>query len=104
MQVHEIGVEQFATDRRDDAMVLDVRSAEDFTGGHLPGAVNVPLEQVLSEPGRYTDREVYVICQSGGRSAEAAQALTGAGARAISVTGGTAGWIKAGCPVESGDR
>ncbi|WP_298798249.1 rhodanese-like domain-containing protein [uncultured Pseudonocardia sp.] len=104
MQVQEIDVEQFATDRRDDTVVLDVRSAEEFTGGHVPGAVNVPLEQVVAEPGRYSGREVYVICQSGGRSAKAAQALAGAGARAVSVAGGTAGWIEAGRPVESGDR
>lgn len=104
MQVREINVEQFAPDRRDDTVVLDVRSAEEFTGGHVPGAVNVPLEQVVADPGRYTGQEVYLICQSGGRSAKAAQALAAAGARATSVAGGTAGWIEAGRPIESGDR
>ena len=104
MQVREFDVEQFATDRRDDTVVLDVRSAEEFTGGHVLGAVNVPLEQVVADPGRYAGQEVYVICRSGGRSAKAAQALAAAGAGADSVAGGTAGWIEAGRLVESGDR
>lgn len=98
MRVYGIGVEQFAGGRRDDAVVLDVGSAEEFAGGHVPGGVNVPLEQVGAGPGRCTGREVYVICQFGGRSAMAAQVLAGAGAGAVSVAGGTVGWVEAGRP------
>ncbi|WP_298795890.1 rhodanese-like domain-containing protein [uncultured Pseudonocardia sp.] len=84
--------------------VLDVRSAQEFAAGHVPGAVNVALEQIAADPGRYAGQELYVICQSGARSATAAQALTLAGARAVSVAGGTAGWIASGRPVDSGTR
>jgi rhodanese-related sulfurtransferase len=104
VQVREVDVEQFATQRREDMSVLDVRSAEEFAAAHVPGAVNVPLEQVIEDPGRYTGQELYVICQSGGRSSKAAEALAAAGVQPVSVAGGTAGWIESGRPVDSGTR
>ncbi len=104
MQVREVDVEQFATQRREDMSVLDVRSAEEFAAGHVPGAVNVPLEQVTADPGRYAGRELYVVCQSGGRSLKAAEALNAAGATAVSVSGGTGGWTSSGRPVDTGHR
>ncbi len=103
-QVDEVDVERFASARREDVAVVDVRSAQEFAAGHVPGAVNVALEQIVADPGRYVGEELYVICQSGGRSAKAAQALTSAGARALSVAGGTAGWIQSGRAVETGER
>lgn len=59
---------------------------------------------MITDPGRYAGQELYVICQSGGRSARAAEALTAAGARPASVAGGTAGWIRSGRPVDTGAR
>lgn len=58
MQVREIDVERFATERREDVAVLDVRSVEEFAAGHVPGAVNVPLEQVTADPGRFAPEAV----------------------------------------------
>ncbi|MFC4946634.1 rhodanese-like domain-containing protein [Pseudonocardia sp. GCM10023141] len=95
-------MEQFASSRREDVAVLDVRSAQEFAAGHVPGAVNVALEQIVADPGHYAGQELYVIWQSGGHSAKAAEALTSAGARAVSVAGGTAGWIESGRLVDSG--
>lgn len=104
MQVREVDVERFAVRRGEDVTVVDVRSPEEFAEGHVPGAVNVPLEQVIADADRYAGQELYVICQSGGRSSKAAEALAAAGAQPVSVTGGTAGWIESGRPVDSGTR
>jgi len=101
--VREIDVEQFAADRADTA-VVDVRSPEEFTAGHVPGAVNVPLERVVADSGSYAGQELYVICQSGGRSLRAAKALSAAGAQAVSVAGGTGRWIESGRAVDTGHR
>ena len=49
MQVREVDVERFATGRRADVTVVVVRSAEEFTAGHVPGAVDVPLERVIAD-------------------------------------------------------
>lgn len=104
MQVREVDVEQFATGRRADVAAVDVRSAEEFTAGHVSGAVDVPLERVIADPGRYAGQKLCVICRSGGRSAKAATALAAAGAQPVSVADGTAGWIESGRSVDSGIR
>ncbi|MCA9495063.1 MAG: rhodanese-like domain-containing protein [Myxococcales bacterium] len=86
--------------------VIDVRTPEEFAAGHVPGAVNVPLgsfEAKSSDPalaGIDPDVPTYVICQSGGRSARAADQLAAGGYAAVNVKGGTGAWIAAGKPVE----
>ena len=64
----------------------------------------MPLERVIIDPGRYAGQELYVVCQPGGRSAKAAEAVAAAGARPVSVAGGTGGWISSGRPLDTGAR
>lgn len=81
--------------------LIDVRSPEEFATGHVPGAVNVPLDEVLADPSRHHgDGTIHVICQSGGRSMKAASAMHEAGVAAVSVTGGTTAWIDSGRAVQ----
>ena len=101
-QTPEVGVEVFAGTWRRGTRLVDVREPEEFASGHVPGAVNVPLVEVLAEPQRFAGQECYVICGSGGRSLKAAEAMNAAGGRAVSVAGGTSGWIEAGNEVEGG--
>jgi rhodanese-related sulfurtransferase len=59
------------------ARLLDVRSAEEFGQGHLPGAVNIPVQELdrrLVEVGP-TQADVVVYCRSGHRSSRATQLL-----------------------------
>jgi len=59
------------------AILLDVRTPEEFARSHLPGAKNLPvgdLEERLSEVGE-PDRPVVVYCRSGARSARARETL-----------------------------
>lgn len=59
------------------ARLIDVRSAEEFGRGHLPGAVNIPVQEIdrrLGEVGP-TGGEVVVYCRSGHRSARATELL-----------------------------
>ncbi|MTE23048.1 rhodanese-like domain-containing protein [Microbacterium sp. ZXX196] len=79
--------------------LIDVREADEFAAGRVPGAVNIPL----SELGARLDElpsEFDVICHLGGRSAQAAAALESRGYDATNVAGGTAAWIEAGYEVE----
>lgn len=81
--------------------LIDVRSPEEFADGHVPGAVNVPLDDVLSHPSRHGGGDtVHVICASGRRSAMAADAMIAVGVPAVSVAGGTQAWMQAGRPVD----
>jgi rhodanese-related sulfurtransferase len=83
-------------------VLLDVRSPDEYAGGHLPGAVNVPLEEVDAVAARYAGQEVVTVCRSGARSLAAARPLSAAGARVQSLAGGTEAWRQAGYPVETG--
>ena len=89
---------------RGDAQVLDVRNAVEWRDGHLAGATHIPLAELRARMGELDPtRPVVVHCQGGGRSAVAASVLEAGGIKEVSnLTGGYAGWRKAGFPVEGG--
>ncbi|WP_372870692.1 rhodanese-like domain-containing protein [Shewanella sp.] len=64
------------------AMVVDVRTPEEFAEGHIEGAINIPFEQINSEfaaLGISKDTKVVLYCRSGRRSGIANDALIAAG-------------------------
>lgn len=75
-------------------VLIDVREPYEFTAGHVPGAVNVPLGQIPARASEFDPTaETYVICQSGNRSARATKALMKAGfTNVANVAGGTSAW------------
>ena len=81
-------------DENPDAILLDVRTQEEYDGGHIPGAVCFPNEDILPElPLPFEkDAEILVYCRSGCRSAEAAEKLTGMGYANVSDFGGIQDW------------
>jgi rhodanese-related sulfurtransferase len=84
-------------------VVLDVRTPQEFEGGHVPGAVAIPLHVVplrLSELDRATS--YVVVCESGARSAQATAYLLAQGYDARSMTGGMAAWRATGRAVQTG--
>jgi rhodanese-related sulfurtransferase len=85
------------------AYLLDVREDDEWLAGHAPGAQHIPLGALGELCGQIPrDRDVYVICRSGIRSARAAQALNAAGWRALNVADGMHGWQSAGRVMTSG--
>lgn len=86
-------------------VVLDVRAPGEYASGHLPGAVNLPLDSLvalLPELREAADRrELFVVCAAGARSVTACERLADAGIAAVGVTGGTDGWRAAGLPLET---
>ncbi|PCI43974.1 MAG: hydrolase [Proteobacteria bacterium] len=82
-------------------IMLDVRTAEEYAEGHIKGATLIPV-QVLAE--RLAEvpknKQVYVYCHSGTRSARASKMLAKNGFTNIeNVMGGIVAWKKAGYPV-----
>ncbi len=76
------------------ARVIDVRTPIEYEGGHIPGAENVPVDQLPGAAGVW-DREVpiAVYCLSGERSANAAGYLTAQGfTRVYDLGGGIGSW------------
>ena len=68
------------------AVLLDVREADEFRSGHIPGAVNVPLSRIssISIP---KDKQLFVYCLRGTRSRQAVGALKRMGYTAKSIGG-----------------
>ena len=84
--------------------LLDVREDDEWTAGHAPEAVHVRLGELGDRLGELpSDRELYVICRSGNRSAYAAQALAARGLHTVNVSDGMTGWAVAGRPMVSED-
>ncbi|GGT67293.1 MULTISPECIES: rhodanese-like domain-containing protein [Streptomyces] len=80
--------------------VVDVRTPGEYASGHVPGALNVPLDRLgralpalQAAAGR---GELLVVCQSGARSEKARAQLSAHGIRALDLAGGTAGWASRG--------
>lgn len=86
-------------------VLVDVRSTDEFAAGHVPGAVNIPLDQVGSRVDEVRalqkKGEVVLYCRSGRRTAQAAQTLESAGLTGLRhLEGDMQGWEAAGLPVE----
>ena len=81
---------------------IDVRTPEEYAGGHAYRAVNIPLGTLQQNLDRIERNEpVYLICATGRRSMQAAQMLNAAGyPRVVSIAGGTAAWREAGLPMD----
>lgn len=85
------------------AVVLDVRTADEFASGHIADATFMPLHVVplrLSELDR--SARYLVVCESGARSAQATSYLLQQGYDARSMTGGMAAWRASARSVETG--
>ena len=80
----------------DDAyIILDVRRADEFAEGHIPGAINVANESIGAEaPAELSDKNqlIYIYCRSGNRSKQAAEKLAALGYTNIVEFGGIIDW------------
>lgn len=83
------------------AVLVDVRTPDEYASGHARGAINCPLPSIASCAGKLNAfKTVYVICRSGGRSASGVSQLIPHGINAINVSGGTLAWAAAGLPID----
>ncbi len=96
-------MDAFAALHDDATLVVDVREPLEYLGGHVPGAISMPLAQVpLRRDTLPRDRTVYVICATGNRSKIGAELIGCIGVDAVSVGGGTQAWQSLGRPVVTG--
>jgi rhodanese-related sulfurtransferase len=101
----EVDLDTFADAVGAGAVVVDVRNPDEYESGHVSGAVLIPLGELGERQDEIPDGDpIYVICAMGGRSLQATMALVDAGYRAVSVSGGTKGWIERGHPVTMGNE
>ncbi|MGI6221868.1 MAG: rhodanese-like domain-containing protein [Coriobacteriales bacterium] len=74
--------------------LIDVRSADEYAEGHIPGAINVPILSIGDIEGVVPDKSarIYVSCQSGKRSDRAIAAMRELGYENLENIGGISGW------------
>lgn len=92
-------LKSFAT-RQGDTQLVDVRSSTEYASGHVPGAVNVPMDQIEARledlrPGS----PIVLICKSGQRAALTAALLEPCRKDVAVLAGGTDAWAQAGLPL-----
>jgi rhodanese-related sulfurtransferase len=87
----------------DDAYLLDVREPDEWAAGHAPGAHHVPMMEIPARMAEIPDdRDVVVVCRSGGRSGQVVSYLTGNGWDNVrNLDGGMQSWAAAGRDVVS---
>lgn len=92
-----------AIDKKEAAVILDVRDPAEYTAGHLPGAINVSrgkLEFNVWDAVKDQNAKIYVYCLTAARSALATKTLNDMGYKnAVLMDAPFEEWVKAGYPV-----
>lgn len=103
-RVRTITPPQLAAER-ERLTVVDVREPKEWLGGHVLGAVWIPLAELPRRVGEVPAGPVATICASGFRSSSAASILEAAGRDDLAnVWGGTSAWVQLGYPVKLGSE
>ncbi|MBP6338358.1 MAG: rhodanese-like domain-containing protein [Vitreoscilla sp.] len=104
-QIQEVPLDQAEQAVREADVLLDVREADEFSAGHLPGAIHVSrglLEFKLSSTEALSARDLNVVlyCKTSGRAALAAAVMHEMGYLQVrSIAGGFDAWAASGRPV-----
>lgn len=82
--------------KEQNAILLDVRTPEEYNGGYIPGAINLPSQSITAETAAAMlpdkNQPIYVYCRSGNRSRAASEALVRLGYTNITESGGIMDW------------
>ncbi|HBY89733.1 MAG: rhodanese-like domain-containing protein [Ruoffia tabacinasalis] len=74
-------------------IILDVRDTDEYEMGHVPNAINIPLDSLPKHtPALNEDETYYIICKTGKRAEKACHFLSEHGFKAICVEDGTQNW------------
>jgi rhodanese-related sulfurtransferase len=89
----EIEVDDALTAVEAGAFLLDVRERDEWDAGHAPGAVHIPMGEVVARTGELpADCQIVAICRAGSRSRAVTDALVQAGYDAVNTIGGMNAW------------
>lgn len=85
-----------------DHILVDVRTKGEYKDGHLPNAINIPLNELNKRMAEIPENKpIIVVCASGNRSKSGASKLVSAGYENVSnLKGGTMTWMMTGNPIE----
>ena len=91
-----------------DAVVIDIRSADAFARGHIVNAKNIPADELdgkVDQLEQYKTKPIIAVCDSGVTTTRAVSTLRGSGFETVfGLKGGMSGWGQAGLPVVTGKK
>ena len=88
----------------DGVAVIDVRRSYEFEAGHIPGALNIEMNDLTRRAEEISrDEPVLFYCRAGGRSSMAVDAFREAGYDARNLAGGIEAWVADGRPLDPAD-
>ena len=77
----------------DELHIIDVREDDEVATGMIPGAKHMPLGELPERTAELDpQKQYYLVCQAGGRSAKAAEHLESNGFQSVNVDGGMSSW------------
>ncbi len=90
MRFHNISIKNILVEAiNHGGIIVDVRERDEFVGGHIPMAINLPLGNIKQGNISLPRGKVLILyCESGGRSTEAARILADKGYKVINTVGG----------------
>ena len=96
MEEYEISMKELKKKRLEGAVIIDVRSEQEYSEGHIEGAINIPdykinnsIENILVDK----EKEIVVYCQMGSRSKKAYKKLKGMNYKNVyNLYGGLENW------------
>ena len=101
----------YSSNQTEAPIIIDVRTISEYEKAHIPTAIHIPLQELgnrvedIEASLKGKDKEIYLVCAVGGRSAQGAEILSQMGfTKPINVMGGTNGWIALGFPTEKGNN
>ncbi|MHA7156363.1 MBL fold metallo-hydrolase [Arthrobacter sp. TMN-50] len=95
-----VGWDEMLTHRPDNNTILDVRGADEYTASHIPGAVNIPVHELLTRMDEVPPGKLWIHCGSGYRSGVGASLLQRAGKDVIHIDAMFGQAEEAGIPLE----
>ncbi len=79
----------------DNANIIDIRNSQSYNNNHIPGAINIQFDQILTHPDKYLDpnKIYYIYCQKGYTSTSVCRNLAAMGYKVVNIVGGYEEWI-----------
>jgi rhodanese-related sulfurtransferase len=91
---------------KENIVLVDVRSPEDFIAGKITNAINIPLDKIADHAEqlqKHSKKQLLFYCQKGFRSSQAVKIVSKLGLNnSVSIDGGMDAWVKENLPIVSG--
>ncbi len=101
--VKQLNVNDAVRLMNDDAIILDVRESSEYSTGHIPNAIHIPMSSLvkrINELEKYKQKNILAYCRSGSRSNSACRTLSKQGFESVNnLSGGIMSWSNANLPV-----